>query len=286
MFGGFDGIKEKESHAPSWNRGLFMQEDPTPFLMPKRGFFSGRMEPRIGSKKGAYMILRLIVASIFILMAASAGAQETPTLKTQKEKISYIIGMDIGSNFKRQSIDIDPDILGRGIKDGLSGAKPLLSEQEAKEVLADFEKVMRARQEESRKAIGEKNKKEGEAFLAANKAKEGVKTAPSGLQYKVIKPGTGKKPQATDTVTVNYRGTLTDGTEFDSSYRRGKPATFPVSGVIPGWTEALQLMEEGAKWEIVIPSKLAYGEQGAGQMIGPNATLIFEVELISIQEKK
>lgn len=232
------------------------------------------------------MILRLIAVALFVLVAGSAAAQETPTLKDQKEKISYIIGMDIGTNFKRQSIDIDPDILGRGIKDGLSGAKPLLSEQEAKEVLAAFEKVMKGKQEESRKAIGEKNKKEGEVFLAENKAKEGVKTAPSGLQYKVIKPGTGKKPQATDTVTVNYRGTLVDGTEFDSSYRRGKPATFPVSGVIPGWTEALQLMEEGAKWQIIIPSKLAYGEQGAGQMIGPNATLIFEVELISIQEKK
>ena len=263
-----------------------MQEDQTPFLMPKRGFFSGMMESKIRSKKGAKMILRLIVAFLFILMAIPAGAQEAPTLKNQKEKISYIIGMDIGSNFKRQSIDIDPDILGRGIKDGLSGAKPLLPEQEAKEVLAAFEKVMRAKQEESRKGIGEKNKKEGEVFLAANKAKEGVKTAPSGLQYKVIKPGTGKKPLATDTVTVNYRGTLIDGTEFDSSLRRGKPATFPVSGVIPGWTEALQLMEEGAKWEIIIPSKLAYGEQGAGQVIGPNATLIFEVELISIQEKK
>ena len=232
------------------------------------------------------MILRLIAVALFVLVAGSAAAQETPTLKDQKEKISYIIGRDIGTNFKRQSIDIDPDILGRGIKDGLSGAKPLLSEQEAKEVLAAFEKVMKGKQEESRKAIGEKNKKEGEVFLAENKAKEGVKTAPSGLQYKVIKPGTGKKPQATDTVTVNYRGTLVDGTEFDSSYRRGKPATFPVSGVIPGWTEALQLMEEGAKWQIIIPSKLAYGEQGAGQMIGPNATLIFEVELISIQEKK
>ena len=232
------------------------------------------------------MILRLIAVALFVLVAGSAAAQETPTLKDQKEKISYIIGMDIGTNFKRQSIDIDPDILGRGIKDGLSGAKPLLSEQEAKEVLAAFEKVMKGKQEESRKAIGEKNKKEGEVFLAENKAKEGVKTTPSGLQYKVIKPGTGKKPQATDTVTVNYRGTLIDGAEFDSSYRRGKPATFPVSGVIPGWTEALQLMEEGAKWQIIIPSKLAYGEQGAGQMIGPNATLIFEVELISIQEKK
>jgi len=232
------------------------------------------------------MIFRLIAAALFVLMAGSAGAQDAPALKDQKEKISYIIGMDIGTNFKRQSIDIDPDILGRGIKDGLSGAKPLLSEQETKEVLAAFEKVMRAKQEESRKAIGEKNKKEGEVFLAENKAKEGVKTAPSGLQYKVIKPGTGKKPQATDTVTVHYRGTLADGTEFDSSYRRGKPATFPVSGVIPGWTEALQLMEEGAKWQVVIPSKLAYGEQGSGQAIGPNATLIFEVELISIQEKK
>ena len=232
------------------------------------------------------MIFRLIAVALFVLMVGSAGAQDTPTLKDQKEKISYIIGMDIGTNFKRQSIDIDPDILARGIKDGLSGAKPLLSEQEAKEVLAAFEKVMRAKQEESRKAIGEKNKKEGEVFLAANKAKEGVKTAPSGLQYKVIKPGTGKKPQATDTVTVHYRGTLVDGTEFDSSYRRGKPAVFPVSGVIPGWTEALQLMEEGAKRQVDIPSKLAYGEQGTGQAIGPNATLIFEVELISIQEKK
>jgi FKBP-type peptidyl-prolyl cis-trans isomerase FklB len=232
------------------------------------------------------MVFRLIAAALFVLMAGSAGAQVAPALKDQKEKISYIIGMDIGTNFKRQSIDIDPDILGRGIKDGLSGAKPILSEQEAKEVLAAFEKVMRAKQEESRKGIGEKNKKEGEVFLAENKAKEGVKTAPSGLQYKVIKPGTGKKPQATDTVTVHYRGTLVDGTEFDSSYRRGKPATFPVSGVIPGWTEALQLMEEGAKWQVVIPSKLAYGEQGTGQAIGPNATLIFEVELISIQEKK
>ncbi len=232
------------------------------------------------------MILRLIAAALFFLMAGSAGAQDTPTLKNQKEKISYIIGMDIGTNFKRQSIDIDPDILGRGIRDGLSGAKPLLSEQEAKEVLAAFEKIMVAKQEEARKALGEKNKKEGEAFLAENKVKQGVTTTPSGLQYKVIKAGTGKKPKASDTVTVNYRGTLIGGTEFDSSYRRGKPATFPVNGVIPGWTEALQLMEEGSKLELVIPSKLAYGEQGAGQAIGPNATLIFEVELISIQEKK
>jgi len=136
------------------------------------------------------------------------------------------------------------------------------------------------------KQQGEKNKKEGEIFLEANKKKEGVQTLPSGLQYKVLKAGAGKKPTATDTVTVHYRGTLIDGKEFDSSYQRGKPVTFPVNGVIPGWTEALPLMEEGAKWELFIPSNLAYGERGAGRDIGPNATLIFEVELISIEEKK
>ncbi|MGE5252468.1 MAG: FKBP-type peptidyl-prolyl cis-trans isomerase [Planctomycetaceae bacterium] len=232
------------------------------------------------------MILRVMVAALFILAAAPAGAQEKPALKDQKEKISYIIGRDIGAKLKEQSVDIDPDILARGIKDGLSGARPLLSGPEAREVMTAFEKELRAKQETARKAAGEKNKKEGEAFLAENKKKEGVKTLPSGLQYKVIRPGTGKKPKATDTVTTHYKGTLIDGTEFDSSYKRGKPATFAVNGVIPGWTEALQLMEEGAKWQLFIPPNLAYGERGAGQVIGPQATLIFEVELISIQEKK
>jgi len=232
------------------------------------------------------MIFRVMVAALFVLAAGPAGAQEKPALKDQKEKISYIIGMDIGGNFKKQSIDIDPDIMARGIKDGFSGAKPLLSEQEAREVMTAFDKEMKVKQEAAQKAAGEKNKKEGEVFLAENKKKEGVKILPSGLQYKVIKPGTGKKPAATDTVTTHYKGTLIDGTEFDSSYKRGKPATFPVNGVIPGWTEALQLMEEGAQWQLFIPSNLAYGERGAGRVIGPHATLIFEVELISIQEKK
>jgi len=232
------------------------------------------------------MIFRVFVSALFVLAAGAAGAQENLVLKDQKEKISYIIGMEIGGNFKKQSIDIDPDILARGIKDGLSGAKPALSEQEAREVMTAFEKEMRSRQEAARKAAGEKNKKEEEAFLAENKKKEGVKTLPSGLQYKVIKAGTGKKPSATDTVTAHYRGTLIDGTEFDSSYKRGKPVSFPVNGVIPGWREALQLMEEGAKWQLFIPSNLAYAERGAGRVIGPHATLIFEVELISIQEKK
>ena len=149
-----------------------------------------------------------------------------------------------------------------------------------------FQKEMMAKHAEVMNTLGEKNKKEGEVFLAENKKKEGVTTLPSGLQYKVIKAGTGKKPKSTDTVTVNYRGTLIDGTEFDSSYRRGEPASFGVSGVIPGWTEAMQLMQEGAKWQVVVPPNLAYGEKGAGPNIGPNATLIFEIELISIQEKK
>jgi FKBP-type peptidyl-prolyl cis-trans isomerase FklB len=232
------------------------------------------------------MKFRLLAVMGVILFASPANAGENLVLKTQKDKMSYIIGMDIGKNFKRQAIDIDPDILARGVKDGISGEKGLLSEQEARETLAAFQKEMMAKQAELAKKLGEKNKVEGEAFLAANKAKEGVKTLASGLQYKVIQAGTGNRPKLTDEVTAHYRGTLIDGTEFDSSHRRGKPANFPVSGVIPGWTEALQLMEVGAKWQLFIPPNLAYGERGAGRDIGPNATLIFEVELISIQEKK
>ncbi len=237
-------------------------------------------------EKGVSMKFRWIVVVGIIFLASQVSAQERQTLKSQKEKISYIIGMDIGGNFKKQSVDIDPDILARGVKDALSGAKPQLSDQEAREVMTSFEKEMRAKQEEIRKTVGEKNKIEGEKFLAENKSKEGIQTLPDGLQYKVITPGKGKKPQLTDTVIAHYRGTLIDGTEFDSSYRRGQPASFPVSGVIRGWTEAVQLMEEGAKWQLFIPPNLAYGDRGAGQVIGPNAVLIFEVELISIQEKK
>ena len=231
------------------------------------------------------MKLQLIVVLGILVLVNQVDAKEDLVLKNQKDKVSYVIGMDIGNNLKKQSIDIDPDILARGIKDALSGGKTfLMTEQEVREVTTAFQKEMMAKQEERNKKLGEKNKKEGEAFLAENKKKEGVKTLPSGLQYKVIKAGTGKKPKSADTVTTHYRGTLTDGTEFDSSYRRGQPATFPVTGVIPGWTEALPLMEEGAKWQLFIPPKLAYGERGAGGLIGPNATLIFEVELISIQE--
>lgn len=232
------------------------------------------------------MKLGWIVALGIFFLVSQVSAEENLLLKNQKDKVSYIIGMEIGGNLKRQSVEIDPEMLAKGIKDALSGAKPLLTEQEARETMTAFQKEMMAKHAEVMKTLGEKNKKEGEVFLAENKKKEGVTTLPSGLQYKVIKAGTGKKPKSTDTVTVNYRGTLIDGTEFDSSYRRGEPASFGVSGVIPGWTEAMQLMQEGAKWQVVVPPNLAYGEKGAGPNIGPNATLIFEIELISIQEKK
>jgi FKBP-type peptidyl-prolyl cis-trans isomerase FklB len=225
------------------------------------------------------MKLRAIVVLGILFLVSQAYAQEKLVLKNQKEKVSYSIGLNIGRNLgsdlKRQSIDIDPNVVAKGIQDALSGANPLLSNEEIQETMIAFQKEM-----------SEKQKQRGEAFLSENKKKEGVKTLPSGLQYKVIKVGTGKKPKLNDMVTVQYRGTLVDGTEFDSSYRRGQPATFQVSGVIRGWTEALPLMGEGAKWQLFIPPNLAYGERGAGGLIGPNATLIFEIELISVQENK
>lgn len=229
------------------------------------------------------MRLAWIAALGIVLLAGRLNAEDQISLKSQREKISYIIGMDIGNNLKKQAIDVDPDIFLRGLKDALSGVKPLMSEDEVREVTTAFRQEMMSKQAEESKKLAEKNKKEEETFLAENSRKEGIKTLPSGLQYKVITEGTGKSPKESDTVNVNYRGTLIDGTEFDSSYKRGQPATFPVNGVIPGWTEALQLMKEGAKWQLFIPANLAYGEKGAGNIIGPNATLVFEVELISIK---
>jgi FKBP-type peptidyl-prolyl cis-trans isomerase FklB len=225
---------------------------------------------------------RMIIILAFLFLVSQVNAQDNLVLKNQKDKMSYIIGMDIGNNLKKQSIDVEPNILAKGVKDALTGGKPLLTEQEIRETMTAFQNEMRVKQE----VVAKKNKEQGDSFLAENKKKEGVKTLQSGLQYKVIKVGVGKKPKLNDYVTTHYRGTLIDGTEFDSSYKRGQPATFQVSGVIPGWTEALQLMETGAKWQLFIPSNLAYGERGAGGVIGPNATLIFEIELISIQEKK
>jgi FKBP-type peptidyl-prolyl cis-trans isomerase FklB len=230
------------------------------------------------------MKLLMVLLGVF-LMVNSVFAEEDVVLKTEKDKQSYAIGMDIGKNLKKQQVDLNPDMVSRGIKDSLSEGKTLMTEQEYFDVLTTFKKEMTQKQIAQKKELSEKNKKEGEAFLAENREKEGIVTTQSGLQYEVLEKGTGKTPQATDTVTVNYRGTLIDGTEFDSSYRRGQPASFKVNGVIRGWTEALQLMKEGAKWKLYIPSSLAYGERGAGRNIGPNATLIFEVELISINEK-
>ena len=207
------------------------------------------------------------------------------TLKTQKDKASYAMGMNVGTGLRKQSIDIDPAIMARGLRDAFSNGKTLLTEEEARTVLTQLQSDMRKKQQELAQEAGEANKKQGLAFLEANKTKEGVVALPSGLQYKVLQEGTGPKPTATDSVICNYRGTLLDNTEFDSSYKRGQPATFPVTGVIKGWTEALQLMPVGSKWQLFVPAELAYGEHGAGGQIGPNSTLIFEVELLSIQSK-
>jgi FKBP-type peptidyl-prolyl cis-trans isomerase FklB len=222
---------------------------------------------------------------LFLPLAAIAMpvlAEEQPPLKDTKDKVSYSIGLDIGGTFKRNKMDINTDALANGIKDGMSGAKPLMTEDEVRQVMTQFSKDMQEKQKTAMEEAGQKNKTEGEKFLTENKTKPDVKTTGSGLQYKVVKEGNGAPPKATDTVVVNYRGTLIDGTEFDSSYKRKQPATFPVNQVIKGWTEALQLMKPGSKFELVIPSNLAYGERGAGGDIGPNATLKFEVELLSV----
>jgi FKBP-type peptidyl-prolyl cis-trans isomerase FklB len=217
--------------------------------------------------------------------APVAGNQNPPAFKTQKDKLSYAIGMNVGTSLHRQSIEVDPNIVRQGLEDALAGGKTLLSEEEARAALTELQNDIRKKQQEKMQVAGEANKKEGDAFLAANKAKEGVVALPSGLQYKILSAGTGPKPTASDSVVCNYRGTLIDGKEFDSSYKRGQPATFPVGGVIKGWTEALQLMPVGSKWQLFVPSELAYGDRGTGSDIGPNATLIFELELLSIQSK-
>lgn len=205
------------------------------------------------------------------------------TLTTQKEKVSYAIGMQIGKNLTREGVDIDTAIFLRGLVDVVTGSKPLLTDEEARAVIAKLQQETMVKREAEMKAQGETNKKEGAAFLAENKKKEGVVTLPSGLQYKIVKQGTGPKPVATDNVVCNYRGTLINGKEFDSSYKRGQPATFPVGAVIKGWTEILQLMPVGSKYQVWIPSELAYGTQAPPE-IGPNATLIFDIELIEIKK--
>jgi FKBP-type peptidyl-prolyl cis-trans isomerase FklB len=238
------------------------------------------MKPHWGA--AAVLGLGLLAGVSVAEEPAKPAAPADSILKTPKDKLSYTLGQNIGKTFKAQGIEIDLDIFLRGIKDA-SGTEPgLLTEDEMRAVLMSLQQEMNARQAEKTKTVAEKNKKEGDAFLEANKTKEGVKTTASGLQYKILKAGDGKVPKAEDNVTVHYRGTLVDGTEFDSSIKRGQPAKFQVGGVIKGWTEALLLMPIGSKWQVFIPSSLAYGERGAGPLIGPGAVLVFEVELISI----
>jgi FKBP-type peptidyl-prolyl cis-trans isomerase FklB len=223
--------------------------------------------------------------------ASSSTAAKPATavaLTTPKQKNSYALGMSIGLGFQKQGIDksVDSTLVLRGLRDALGGSKTAMTEDEMKAALQQLRTEVMSAQEAKAKEAGASNRKEGETFLAANKSKDGVKALPDGLQYKVLTEGSGPKPTASDTVTVNYRGTLISGKEFDSSYKRGQPATFPVGGVIKGWTEALQLMPVGSKWQLFIPADLAYGDRGAGADIGPGDTLIFEVELLSIGEQK
>ncbi len=234
--------------------------------------------------KGEGMRYKFLTIFLLLILAVPVFGEEKLNLKDERDKTSYSIGFNIGTNIKSQSIDVSIDALLQGIRDALSGNKALMSPGEINETLSDFQKEMMAKQVQRIKQLAEKNKKESDAFLEDNKKKEGIITLPSGLQYKVLKEGQGGTPQLTDTVTVHYRGTFVDGSEFDSSYKRGEPAVFRVNGVIPGLSEALQLMKAGSKWQIFIPPDLAYGERGAGQSIEPNKTLIFEVELLSFEK--
>lgn len=219
--------------------------------------------------------------------APATAAKSAFTLKTQKEKASYALGMNIGSGLHRQGIPVDAAIVARGLRDAMGSGKTLMTEEEMKATLQQLSTEVHKLQDAKAHEAGEASRKEGEAFLAANKSKEGVKVLADGLQYKVLTEGNGPKPTANDTVSVNYRGTLVNGEEFDSSYKRGQPATFPVGGVIKGWTEALQLMPVGSKWQLFIPADLAYGDHSPpGSGITPGSTLIFEVELLSIGEQK
>jgi FKBP-type peptidyl-prolyl cis-trans isomerase FklB len=217
------------------------------------------------------------------LLTGAAYAQDKLELKDVRQRASYSIGADIAGSLKRQDLDLDSKALLAGMADALAG-KTQLTEAEMKEVLNQFRTELSTKMEARQKVDAEKNLKEGAAFLETNGKKEGVKTTASGLQYKVLKAGTGKTPKETDSVKVNYHGTLIDGTVFDSSVDRGEPVTFGVTQVIPGWVEALQLMKEGDKWQLFVPAKLAYGERSPGGKIGPNCTLIFDVELLGIEK--
>jgi len=217
---------------------------------------------------------------------STAKAAVPLTLKTDREKQSYAMGMNLGLGLHRQGMTLDPTLVARGMKDAMAGGKTLLTDDEARTAIQQLQTNVKQKMDAKAHEQGSTNRKDGEAFLAENKTKEGVVALPSGLQYKILTPGNGPKPSASDTVSCNYKGTLINGTEFDSSAKHGGPASFPVGGVIKGWTEALQLMPVGSKWQLFIPADLAYGDRGAGGDIGPGETLVFEVELVSIGEQK
>ena len=237
----------------------------------------------------------LIALSSFLLFGQSmadepqqakkdARSQEEQSQKEHKEKLSYSLGYGVGNQMKNSSVDLDPDIFIKAIKQGLAGDKAAMTDAEMREVIQSFQKEITIKQQDVKKQLAEKNKKQGEAFLAENAKREGVVTLSSGLQYKIVKEGTGKSPKTMDKVSVNYRGTLVSGREFDSSYKRGQPAMFRVGDGIPGWNEALQLMKEGARWQLFIPAHLAYGEKGSSTgIVPPYTTVVYEVELLTVK---
>ena len=229
--------------------------------------------------------MRQVIAAVVAggLMVGVCWAEEKPALKDEAERISYSVGYQMGSDFKRQEIEITLETFLRGIQDALGGAEPAIPSDQMRQILAELKKRVVAAQREQHQKEARENLEKGKTFLAENAKKEGVTTLPSGLQYRVVREGAGASPKATDSVTAHYRGTLIDGTEFDSSYGRGQPVTFRLNRVIKGWTKGLKLIKPGAKYELFVPPGLAYGERGAGGKIGPNSALVFEVELLSIE---
>ncbi len=223
---------------------------------------------------------KTVLLALLILFAVSAYAEDA--LKNDQEKLGYAIGMNIGLGMKQKNVNADLDQIVAGLKASYTGEETLLSQDEMGQILTAYQQEMQMQQMAEAAAAAEENAKQAESFLTENGKKDGVTTLASGLQYKVVAEGSGASPKPESTVEVHYKGTLIDGTEFDSSYKRGEPASFPVGGVIPGWTEALQLMKEGAKWELAIPPALAYGERGAPPVIPPNSALVFEVELLKV----
>ena len=224
----------------------------------------------------------ILVLAAILLVSTVTYAKGEVTLKTKKDSLSYALGAQIGGDFLKNSIEVDPAIFTNAFKDALDKKKSVLTEEDIQNVIMAFQQELQEKMMKAKEESSAKNKEMGEKFLAENSKKDGVKVTSSGLQYKVLKEGTGKTPTTADKVKVNYEGTLIDGTIFDSSFQRNQPIEFPVTGVIPGWTEGLQLMKEGAEYMLYIPSQLAYGDRGAGETIGPGATLIFKVQLLEV----